>query len=76
MIEHLEWNLYMYIYMVIFGICKLKILKCTVPAKASKKNDSFLMIWVICHILLKAYSSMQQEILFMTYRSGKNFSTN
>lgn len=41
-----------------------------------QKNDSFLMIWVICHILLKAYSSMQQEILFMTYRSGKNFSTN
>lgn len=34
------------------------------------------MIWKICHILLKAYNSMQQEILFKIYRSGKNFSTN
>lgn len=43
MIEHLEWNLYMYLYMVIFGIhvCKLKILKCTVPGKASKKMMVF-----------------------------------
>lgn len=41
MIEHLEWNLYMYLYMVIFGICKLKILKCTVPAKVSKKMIVF-----------------------------------
>lgn len=41
MIEHLEWNLYIYIYMVIFGLCKLKIFKCTVPAKASKKMTVF-----------------------------------
>lgn len=41
MIEHLEWNLYMYLYMVIFGICKLKILKCIVPGKASKKMIVF-----------------------------------
>lgn len=41
MIEYLEWNLYMYFYMVIFGICKLKIFKCIVFGKVFKKMIVF-----------------------------------
>lgn len=37
MIEHLEWNLYMYLYMVIFGI-SLNVL----CLGKHPKNDSFL----------------------------------